>query len=384
MLKNSIANVSDRIEYVLPTGHRKSLKKILMTADTVGGVWVYALELAQALSKKGIQTILASMGAPVTSEQRQEAQRIPHLELCESSFKLEWMEDPWPEVKQAGQWLLQLEKLFEPDLVHLNGYAHGSLPWRAPTLMVGHSCVLSWWQAVKGEPAPANWNQYWRQVRRGLRSADLVVAPTQAMLTALEEHYGPLANRKVIANGRDSALFRPGKKEPFIFAAGRLWDEAKNIMILEQVAPALAWPVYVAGNTQHPAGRRVEFSHLRLLGCLPAQVLLPLFGRASIYALPARYEPFGLSALEAALAGCALVLGDIASLREVWGEAALYIPPDEPKAIEDALQLLIKDAAYRQELAARARLRALKYTTQGMANSYLAVYRELVYAREFV
>ncbi len=32
--------------------------------------------------------------------------------------------------------------------------------------------------------------------------------------------------------------------------------------------------------------------------------------------LPARYEPFGLSVLEAALSGCALVLGDIPSLRE--------------------------------------------------------------------
>jgi glycosyltransferase involved in cell wall biosynthesis len=355
-----------------------------MTTDTVGGVWIYALELARALSKKGIQTILAGMGAPATSKQRQEAQRIPHLELCESSFKLEWMEDPWQDVKQAGQWLLQLEKQFEPDLVHLNGYAHGALSWRAPTLVVGHSCVLSWWQAVKGEAAPENWDQYRHQVRRGLRAADMVVAPTQAMLAALEEHYGPLAKRKVIANSRDAALFRPGKKEPFIFAAGRLWDEAKNIMILEQVAPALAWPVYVAGNNQHPTGRMVEFSHLRLLGCLPAQAIAPLFGRASIYALPARYEPFGLSALEAALAGCALVLGDIPSLREVWGEAALYTPPDDPKAIEDALQLLIKDAAYRHELAARARLRALKYTTQRMADHYLAIYQELVYARELV
>jgi glycosyltransferase involved in cell wall biosynthesis len=294
------------------------------------------------------------------------------------------MEDPWQEVKQAGHWLLQLEKQFKPDLIHLNNYAHGSLPWRAPTLMVGHSCVLSWWQGVKGEAAPANWDQYRHQVRRGLRSADLVVAPTQAMLTALEKHYGLLPNTKVIANGRDSTLFRPGKKEPFIFAAGRLWDEAKNIMILEQAAPALAWPVYVAGNNQHPTGRMVEFNHLHLLGCLPAQAVSPWFSQASIYALPARYEPFGLSALEAALAGCALVLGDIASLREVWGDAALFVPPDEPKAIEDALQLLIKDAAYRQELAVQARLRALKYSTQYMADSYLAAYRELAYAHEFV
>jgi glycogen synthase len=56
------------------------------------------------------------------------------------------------------------------------------------------------------------------------------------------------------------------------------------------------------------------------------------YARASIYALPARYEPFGLSALEAALSGCALILGDIPSLREVWLEAAPYVSPDDESA----------------------------------------------------
>ena len=51
-------------------------------------------------------------------------------------------------------------------------------------------------------------------------------------------------------------------------------------------------------------------------------------GRAAIYALPARYEPFGLSILEAALSGCALVIGDIPSLREIWADAALFVPSD--------------------------------------------------------
>ena len=59
--------------------------------------------------------------------------------------------------------------------------------------------------------------------------------------------------------------------------------------------------------------------------------------RAAIYALPARYEPFGLSALEAALSGCALVLGDIPSLREVWGDAAVFVPPDDAGGLRDAL-----------------------------------------------
>jgi glycosyltransferase involved in cell wall biosynthesis len=100
-------------------------------------------------------------------------------------------------------------------------------------------------------------------------------------------------------------------------------------------------------------------------------------GWASIYCLPARYEPFGLSALEAALAGCALVLGDIPSLREVWGDAAVFVPPNEPPALRQALQQLIHDPARRTQLATAARARAARYGPQRMADAYLSAYRHL-------
>jgi glycosyltransferase involved in cell wall biosynthesis len=100
-------------------------------------------------------------------------------------------------------------------------------------------------------------------------------------------------------------------------------------------------------------------------------------GRASIYALPARYEPFGLSALEAALAGCALVLGDVASLREVWGDAALFVPPDDAEAIGAALRSMVRDVDLRQELAVRAQRRAARYTVERMADAYLDVYAQV-------
>ena len=59
--------------------------------------------------------------------------------------------------------------------------------------------------------------------------------------------------------------------------------------------------------------------------------------RAAIYALPAHYEPFGLSILEAAMSGCALVLGDIPSLREIWGDAAVFVHPDNRDAVARCL-----------------------------------------------
>src|SRR5207248_1821480 len=122
-----------------------------------------------------------------------------------------------------------------PDIVHLNGFAHGALPWRSPALVVGHSCVLSWREAVGGEIDPAWLAHYRESVMHGLRAADWVVAPSGAMLATLQRLYGPFRVSSTIPNGRDSSRFRPREKEPFIFSAGRLWDRAKNLDALKRI-----------------------------------------------------------------------------------------------------------------------------------------------------
>jgi glycogen synthase len=138
-------------------------------------------------------------------------------------------------------------------VVHLNGYAHGALPWHAAKVVVGHSCVLSWWRAVHGEPAPAQWDRYRWAVAAGLRAADVVIAPTQSMLNALQENYGVGDCGLVIPNGRRWSGQQAMDKQPLILTAGRLWDEAKNAAMLASIAPELPWPVYLAGEAQHPA-----------------------------------------------------------------------------------------------------------------------------------
>jgi glycogen synthase len=353
-------------------------KRILMTADTLGGVWTYALELSQALGEHGIEVALAAMGELLTGPQRKAARKIPNLTVFESDFKLEWMRDPWSDLERAGAWLLRLEEEFRPDLAHLNGFVHGALPWRVPKLVVGHSCVLSWWLAVREKNVPACWDRYREEVSRGLGAADLVVAPSRAMLDSLLYHYEGIRAARVIPNGRTAGLFSCGPKEPFVFAAGRVWDEAKNILALERVAPRLPWPVYVAGGIRHPEGGSVACRCLRLLGPLCQDLLSGWYARASIYALPARYEPYGLTVLEAALAGCALVLGDTRSLRETWSGAAIFVPPDDKKALEDALKFMITSEARRKGYMIRARARALDYSASRMAGAYLEAYRDLM------
>lgn len=355
-----------------------------MTADSVGGVWTYALELTKALAKFGVEVNLATMGPPLTAVQRNAAQEIPNLNIFKSDFKLEWMQDAWRDVRRAGEWLLNLENRLRPDIVHLNGFSHAALSWASPVLVAGHSCVFSWWRAVKGSSPTPEWEHYREKVKIGLREAHVVVAPTRAMLEALIEHYGPLSNTRVILNGRETNLFSNGKKRNLILSAGRLWDEAKNIKALIEIAPMLNWPIYLAGETQHPDGTAVEEAlpdNCYLLGQLSGDVLRLWFSHASIYALPARYEPFGLTALEAGLSGCALVLGNISSLREVWGEAAVFVDPEDRGALQSQISRLIEDRQYRSAFAARAEARAREFSSQRMANDYIRTYGDLLKLR---
>ncbi len=361
--------------------NRVAPHRILMTADTVGGVWTYALELARALQPFGVEVALATMGKPMSASQRQEVRSLANVEAYESAFKLEWMEDPWKDVRLAGDWLLELESSFRPSVVHLNGYAHGNLPMKAPKVVVGHSCVLSWWEAVHGHPAPAEWARYRQAVTAGLRAADLVIAPSAAMLQALQGHYGPFAASGVIANGRQLPASRGAPKQNYILTVGRLWDEAKNVAALQAVALELPWPVYVAGEDRPEAGEQQSCANVTRLGKLSARDLAPWFERASIYALPARYEPFGLSILEAALSDCALVLGDIPSLRDNWDGAAVFVPPSNSGALKDALCELISNPGLRHEHAARARQVAAAFTPERMAEQYASAYGEVLHRR---
>lgn len=350
---------------------------VLMTTDTVGGVWIYALELARSLGERGVRVVLAAMGAEPSSSQRAAAAAIETVRLESRPYKLEWMQDAWDDVRDSGEWLLDLEAAFKPDIVHLNGYAHGALPWSAPVLMVGHSCVWSWFHAVRGEAPPAQWTRYRTEVSRGLKAADAVTAPTSAMLSELERHYGAFRSAGVVYNARRTDALRRLPREDFVLIAGRLWDEAKNVSTLDAAARSIDWPVFAAGAVKNPDGGEIRFDALRLLGVLSSSDLGQWMGRASIYVLPARYEPFGLTALEAAHAGCALVLGDIPTLREIWRGAAVFVPPNDTEAIARTVNSLSKDPERLNEMAARASRRAKEFTLRRMVESYLAIYARL-------
>jgi glycogen(starch) synthase len=364
------------------------MQKVLMSTEANGGVLTYTIELASWLAGRGIGVIVASMG-PLSGQQRTHL-ILRGVQLVEGNFRLEWMDEPWNDVRAAGHWLLELEREYHPSIIHLNGYAHAAVPFSAPVVVVAHSSVLSRWRAIHGEDAPG-FERYRAEVTRGLRAASRVVATSHAMLQALLQHEPWLEREarrsgtrltsgklRVIENGLQRPNCRREDKQEFIFTTGRLGDAAKNFELLASIAPALAWPILVAGDRQQEDETAAfDASVLEVLGPAGAEQLARWLKATSIFAAPSLYEPFGLSILEAAAAGCALVLGDIPSLRELWGGASLLIDPRDPVAWHSALQSLLDDADSRHRLSLSAQARAQRYGNDRMGAAYVRLYEEV-------
>ncbi|HEV7333604.1 MAG TPA: glycosyltransferase family 4 protein [Flavisolibacter sp.] len=351
--------------------------KVLMTTDTVGGVWTYCMELCRSLQPYDVHVHLVTMGKKLSVWQWEEVNSLENVVVHETTFRLEWMQEPWDDIAVCGNKLLQLEKELQPDIIHLNCFAYGSLPFLAPVVVVAHSDVVSWFEAVKNEMPKGEWDHYFYCVKDGLHGADKVIAPSRAKLDSIKLIYG-MDKGKVIYNGRDVHGMPFGKKEPHVFSMGRIWDEAKNIRLLAEAAAMINVPVRIAGDNQfdnnHFQANRENVTYTGRLGSKQVAEELSL---ASIFVLPAKYEPFGLSALEAAHAGCALVLGDIPSLREIWQEAAIYCDTIDKIALAQTINNLMQDDSQRALLATKAKLRAEKFSTRIMAKQYWTLYRQL-------
>lgn len=355
-------------------------ERILMTADAVGGIWTYALELARGLAAEGGEVLLAVLGPAPDAGQQAAAAAIPGLRLVVTGLDLEWRDQAGPLSPEAKRRLLALEQAFRPELIHVNGFREAASGFKAPVVVVAHSCVRTWWRACRQGELPAEWAAYAQGVHAGLAVAAAIVAPTEAFLADFAAAWGSPRRPRVIPNGLD--LDPPAaSRRPVILAAGRLWDEAKNIRALVQAAPRLPWPVLLAGE---PPQDGLAGDAVCCLGRLAPAELHALMAEAAIFAAPARYEPFGLAVLEAAHAGCALVLGRTPSLVELWGDAARFVPPDDPNTLAEALLDLIHDDALRSWRQRAARERAQAFSRRRMVAGYQALYAELLTRRTTV
>ncbi|KAA0680673.1 glycosyltransferase family 4 protein [Roseomonas genomospecies 6] len=355
---------------------------LMMTADSVGGVWTYALDLAQELSADGLRVTLAVLGPSPQPDQTAAAGVIPGLELIDTGLPLDWMAEDPAAIRRGAEALGALARRLGVDLVHINSPALAAdAGFMVPVVGVCHSCLATWWAAVDGGAMPGDFRWRTEVLARGYRACDALAAPTAALAQATAAAYG-LPPPVVVRNGRRPPVDgAPDGRERFVFTAGRLWDDGKNIAALDAAAALLNAPVIAAGPLDGPGGNRRSLRHARALGRIDAASVAAWLARAPVFASAALYEPFGLTVLEAAQAGCALVLSDIATFRELWDGAALFVEPRDSAALAATLRRLLDDPAEAGSLGAAARLRAGRYGLEPMATGMRGLYRSVLARR---
>ncbi len=355
--------------------------RVLITTDTIGGVWTFTQELVVGLLNEGCYVCLVSLGVDPNYGQRLWTEQMKkawqtHFNYTALHVPLEWMQENQDSYTDAAPRLLAIAKTFNADVIHSNQLCFGALQTSLPRIVTAHSDVLSWAIACRNTPFEGSaWlSQYRRLVTAGLADASTVTVPTLWMLNALSQNFPVSCDTRVIYNGRSVPQTLQVPRKLQAVTAGRIWDEAKNIKLLTTIKSIV--PILAAGDSTGETPTSSWSSSIQLLGSLTEKELTQLFYESAIYICASKYEPFGLAPIEAALCGCAVLANDIPSLREVWGNAALYF--HDAQSLTDLLERLSQDSDFLKKAQEKSHRHARTFSQKKMTLSYLDVYRSAI------
>ena len=351
--------------------------RVFITTDAVGGVWSYSIALATGLAKIGWRSTLAVLGPAPDNAQWTIAENIPGCDVVLTGQPLEWRLTNAHDLEAVINALVRAARQSGAQSVHLHAPSLAAVAWPIPSIAVAHSCVATWFSAVQGTQPPASLAWHVDATGAGLQTCSMAVAPTQAFANTLQLTYGTKRRIAVIRNGLPAPTTPSSDRTNFVLTAGRLWDLAKNVKLLDEVGGRLDFSIEAAGCFSDPGASDLEFANVKTHGQLSTSALRELMAKAGVFASPAIYEPFGLSVLEAAQLGTPLVLSDIASFRELWSNAAVFLPAQDPAAWERELRSLMTDARRRTELGEAARQRSLIYTDDAMVSATARLHEQL-------
>ena len=282
-----------------------------------------------------------------------------------------------------------------------------SMLYGIPHVMTMHSLeALRPWKAEQlgGGYQVSTWCE-----RTSAASAAAVVAVSDGMRADILSAYPEIrAERvRVIRNGIDTVEYRPDPgtdvlerygvdlARPYVVFVGRITRQ-KGVPVLLRAASGLipeAQLVLLAGAADTPEqlaevtelvdGLRVNRSGVIWIPeMLPKPEVIQLLTHATVFAIPSVYEPLGIVNLEAMACGTAVVGSRTGGIPEVVadGETGLLVPPDEPRPLADALNVLLRDPGRARAMGEAGRKRAVaEFGWPAIAAQTAELYAELVH-----
>jgi len=283
-----------------------------------------------------------------------------------------------------------------------------SMLYGIPHVMTMHSLeALRPWKAEQlgGGYQVSTWCE-----RTSAASAAAVVAVSDGMRADILSAYPEIrAERvRVIRNGIDTDEYRPDPgtdvlerygvdlARPYVIFVGRITRQ-KGVPVLLRAAARLipeAQLVLLAGAPDTPEQlaevtelvdglRATRSGVIWIPEMLPKPEVIQFLTHAAVFAIPSIYEPLGIVNLEAMACGTAVAGSRTGGIPEVVadGETGLLVPPDDPRALADALNALLRDPARARAMGQAGRKRAIaEFGWPAIAAQTADLYTELVHA----
>jgi starch synthase len=283
-----------------------------------------------------------------------------------------------------------------------------SMLYGIPHVMTMHSLeALRPWKAEQlgGGYQVSTWCE-----RTSAASAAAVVAVSDGMRADILAAYPEIHNERVrvIRNGIDTDEYRPDPgtdvlerygvdlARPYVIFVGRITRQ-KGVPVLLRAASRLipeAQLVLLAGAADTPEQlaevtelvdglRATRSGVIWIPEMLPKPEVIQFLTHAAVFAIPSVYEPLGIVNLEAMACGTAVAGSRTGGIPEVVadGETGLLVPPDDPPALAEALNVLLRDPARARAMGQAGRKRAIaEFGWPAIAAQTADLYAELVHA----
>jgi mannosylfructose-phosphate synthase len=388
-------------------------------ATDTGGQVTYVLELSKALARLGVAVDLYTRrfeGRPAL-EAVSDGVRIVRIPCGPDKFIIkEEMLPYWPEFADNCERHIKREGL-RYHLLHSH-YWDAGLVCRllAPRLgikFVHTSHSLGAWKREMMADDPDVAEEVYHFVSRiteekkVFAAAAGITVTNPASVEKYKQYYGfESENMVVIPPGVNTARFNPaddgravaGTERPFVFSLSRI-DTNKGLDFLfhafARVAKASELALVIGGGSSQPEEReRLVLEELKDIaatygvggrvtfkGYITAEELPYFYRRARAFVLPSRFEPFGMTALEAMACGTPVVATNLGGLARCLedGRDALLVDPSDAEALANAILRAATDEDLGASLVAQGRETvAREFTWAAIAKKHAAFYARFV------
>ncbi len=174
-------------------------------------------------------------------------------------------------------------------------------------------------------------------------------------------------------------LVEPRKNLPMLLRAYQRLQEQLRLQASPELIPLVivgrfGWQIEQVFELVEALAikEKVHFS-----GYIPAEDLPIVYNLADVFVYPSLYEGFGLPPLEAMACGTPVITTAVSSMPEHVGEAGILIPPQDERALFQALLTILQDPDLRRQLSKKGPARAALYSWNRTALETLNVYQRV-------